>query len=78
MNQHLNRFLTLVKPARRFAPATIVNRQRWLEPFLGWRVAQDVPLSTVSPVVMAKHFTRAVAETLLGTSQRAMPRSAVR
>jgi hypothetical protein len=31
-----------------------LSRQK---PFLGWLVAEDVPLSTVSPVVITKYFT---------------------
>jgi hypothetical protein len=51
-NHHLHQFLTFLKHERGFADATIVNRERSLKPFLGWQVAQDVPLSTVSPVVI--------------------------
>jgi len=51
-NHHLHQFLTSLEHERGFAHATIVNRERWLKPFLGWLVAQDVPLSTVSPVVI--------------------------
>ena len=50
-NHHLHQFLTFLKHERGFADATIVNRERSLKPFLGWLVAEDVPLSTVSPVV---------------------------
>ena len=60
-NHHLQQFLTFLKQERGFADATIVNRERSLNPFLGWLVAQDVPLSTVSPVVITKYFTSAVA-----------------
>jgi site-specific recombinase XerD len=58
-NHHLHQFLTFLKHERGFADATIVNRERSLKPFLGWLVAQDVPLSTVSPVVITKYFTTA-------------------
>ena len=51
-NHHLHQFLTFLKHERGFADATIVNRERSLKPFLGWLVAEDVPLSTVSPVVL--------------------------
>ena len=60
-NHHLHQFLTFLKHERGFADATIVNRERSLKPFLGWLVAQDVPLSTVSPVVVTKYFTGIVA-----------------
>ena len=60
-NHHLQPFLTFLKQERGFADATIVNRERSLKPFLGWLVAQDVPLSTVSPVMITKYFTGAVA-----------------
>ena len=60
-NHHLHPFLTFLKHERGFADATIVNRERSLNPFLGWLVAQDVPLSTVSPVTITKYFTSAVA-----------------
>jgi Phage integrase, N-terminal SAM-like domain len=60
-NHHLHQFLTFLKRERGFADATIVNRVRSLKPFLGWLVAQDVPLSTVSPGVITKYFTSAVA-----------------
>ena len=59
-NHHLQQFLTFLKHERGFADATIVNRERSLKPFLGWLVARDVPLSTVSPVVITKYFTSAV------------------
>ena len=60
-NHHLHQFLTFLKCERGFADATIINRERSLKPFLGWLVAQDVPLSTVSPVTITKYFTSAVA-----------------
>jgi site-specific recombinase XerD len=60
-NRHLHQFLTFLKHERGFADATIVNRQRSLKPFLGWLVAEDVPLSTVSPVAITKYFTGIVA-----------------
>ncbi len=60
-NQRLHQFLTFLKHERGFADATIVNREHSLRPFLAWLVAQDVPLSTVSPVVITKYFTSAVA-----------------
>ncbi len=60
-NHHLQPFLTFLKQERGFADATIVNRQRSLKPFLDWLVAQGVPLSGVSPVVITKYFTSAVA-----------------
>ena len=58
---YLQEFLTFLKQERRFADATIVNRKRSLKPFLAWLVAQGVPLSSVSPVVITKYFTGAVA-----------------
>src|ERR1700751_1802199 len=58
---HLHQFLTFLKHERGFADATIFNRERSLKPFLAWLVAQDVPLSTVSPVVITKYFTSTVA-----------------
>ena len=60
-NYHLHQFLTFLKHERGFADATIVNRERSLKPFLSWLVAQDLPLSAVSPVVITKYFTSAVA-----------------
>ncbi|HEV2731058.1 MAG TPA: site-specific integrase, partial [Terriglobales bacterium] len=60
-NLHLQQFLAFLKQERGFADATIVNRKRSLKPFLAWLVAQDVPLSTLSPVVITKYFTNAVA-----------------
>jgi integrase/recombinase XerD len=60
-NHQLHQFLTFLKHERGFADATIVNREHSLRPFLAWLVAQDVPLSTVSPVVITKYFTSAVA-----------------
>lgn len=60
-NHHLQQFLTFLKQERGFADATIVSRERSLKPFLGWLIAEDVPLSTVSPVVITKYFTSAVA-----------------
>jgi len=57
----LSEFLTFLKHERGFADATIVNRERSLKPFLGWLVTEDVPLSTVSPVVITKYFTGIVA-----------------
>jgi integrase/recombinase XerD len=60
-NHHLHQFLTFLKHERGFADATIVNRERSLNRFLGWLVAQDVPLSTVSPATITKYFTSAVA-----------------
>jgi site-specific recombinase XerD len=59
-NHHLHQFLTFLKHERGFADATIVNRERSLKPFLCWLVAQDVPLSTVSPATITKYFTSAV------------------
>jgi hypothetical protein len=56
-NHHLHQFLTCLKHERGFAEATIVNRARSLKPFLGWLVAQDVPLSTMSPGVITTYFT---------------------
>jgi site-specific recombinase XerD len=58
---HLQEFLTSLKHERGFSDATIVNRERSLKPFLAWLVAQDVPLSTVSPATITKYFTSAVA-----------------
>jgi integrase/recombinase XerD len=60
-NHHLQQFLTFLKQERGFADATIVNRKRSLKPFLAWLIAQDVQLSTVSPVVITKYFISAVA-----------------
>ena len=60
-NHHLQQFLAFLKQERGFANATIVNRERSLKPFLDWLVAEDVPLSTVSPVVITKYFTGIVA-----------------
>ena len=60
-NHHLHQFLTFLKHERGFADATIVNRERSLKPFFAWLVAQDVPLSAVSPVVITKYFTGIVA-----------------
>ena len=60
-NHHLHQFLTFLKQERGFADATIVNREHTLRPFLAWLVAQHVPLSRVSPVVITKYFTSAVA-----------------
>jgi site-specific recombinase XerD len=57
-NHHLQEFLTFLKQERGFADATIVNRKRSLEPFLAWLVAQGVPLSSVSPVVITKYWCR--------------------
>jgi site-specific recombinase XerC len=51
-NHHLQEFLTSLKHERGFADATIVNRERSLKPFSAWLVAQGVPLSNVSPVVI--------------------------
>src|SRR5260370_25348674 len=60
-NHHLHQFMTFLKHERGFADATIVNRERSLKPFLGWLCAEDVPLSTVPPVVIRKYFTGIVA-----------------
>jgi site-specific recombinase XerD len=60
-NHHLQEFLTFLKQERGFADATIVNRKRSLKPFLAWLAGRGVPLSTVSPVVITKYFTGAVA-----------------
>lgn len=60
-NHHLQEFLNFLKHERGFADATIVNRERSLKPLLAWLVAQDVPLSTMSPVVITKYFTGIVA-----------------
>src|SRR6266849_4067360 len=67
-NHHLHQFLTFLKHERGFADATIVNRQRSLKPFLAWLGGQGVPLSAVSPVVITKYFTCAVAGRLKRTS----------
>ena len=67
-NHHLQQFLTFLKQERGFADATIVNRKRSLKPFLAWLIAQDVPLSTVSPVVITKYFISAVAGKWMRTS----------
>lgn len=58
---HLQQFLAFLKQERGFADATIVNRKRSLKPFLDWLATQGVPLSTVSPMVITKYFTGAVA-----------------
>jgi site-specific recombinase XerD len=58
---HLETFLSFLKKERGFADATLVNRKRSLKPFLAWLVGRGVPLSTVSPVVITKYFTRTVA-----------------
>ena len=71
-NHHLHQFLTFLKHERGFADATIVNRERSLKPFLPWLVAQDVPLSTVSPVVITKYFISAVAGSGGGLPSRSM------
>jgi integrase/recombinase XerD len=60
-NRHLQEFLTSLKQERGFADATIVNRQRLLKPFLAWLIGQCIPLPAVSPVVITKYFTGAVA-----------------
>jgi site-specific recombinase XerD len=60
-DHHLQEFLTSLKHDRGFADATIVNRERSLKPFSAWLVAEGVPLSNVSPVVITKYFTHAVA-----------------
>lgn len=47
------------------------------KPFLAWLVAQGVPLSSVSPVVITKYFTGVVAgqwNVLLNVPQRQMER----
>jgi integrase/recombinase XerD len=60
-NHHLQQFLAFLKHERGFADATIVNRKRSLKPFLAWLVGRGIPLSAVSPVVVTKYFTGAVA-----------------
>ena len=60
-NHYLHQFLTFLKHERGFADATLINRERSLKPFFAWLVAQDVPLSAVSPVVITKYFTGIVA-----------------
>ena len=60
-NHHLQEFLNFLKQERGFAEATIVKRKHSLKPFLAWLAGQGVPLSTVSPVVITKYFTGAVA-----------------
>ena len=60
-NHHVQEFLTFLKHERGFADATIVNRKRSLKPFLSWLAGRGVSLSTVSPVVITKYFTSAVA-----------------
>jgi hypothetical protein len=52
---------TFLKQERGFPDATIVNRKQLLKPFLAWLVAQGVPLFAISPVVITKYFTGAVA-----------------
>jgi integrase/recombinase XerD len=61
-NHQLQQFLSSLKQERGFAEATIVNRKRSLKPFLAWLVAQGVPLSAVSPVVITKYFTGAAGK----------------
>lgn len=51
-SDHLEEFLTFLKKERGFADATLVNRQRSRKPFLAWLIAQGVPPSAVSPVVI--------------------------
>jgi len=60
-HHHLQEFLTFLKQERGFADATIVNRKRSLKPVLAWLVGRGILLSTVSPVVITKYFTGAVA-----------------
>jgi site-specific recombinase XerD len=60
-SHHLQEFLTSLKQERGFADATIINREHSLRTFLAWLVAQDVPLSRVSAVVITKYFASAVA-----------------
>jgi site-specific recombinase XerD len=60
-SHHLEEFLTFLKKERGFPDATLVDRQRSLKPFFAWLNAQDIPLSAVSPVVITKYFTGAVA-----------------
>ena len=60
-HHHQHQFLAFLKHERGFADATIVNRERSLKPFLGWLVAEDVPLSTVSPLVITRYFAGIVA-----------------
>jgi len=52
-NHHLQPFLTFLKLERGFAGATIVNRERSLNPFLGWLVA-DVLVSVVSGTIISE------------------------
>jgi site-specific recombinase XerD len=60
-NHYLQQFLTFLKHERGFADATVINRRRSLKPFLAWIAGQCAPLSTVSPVMITKYFTSAVA-----------------
>ena len=60
-NHQLQQFLSSLKQERGFADTTIVNRKRSLKPFLAWLVGRGIPLSSMSPVVVTKYFTGAVA-----------------
>lgn len=60
-NHPLQSFLTFLKQERGFADATIDNRERSLKPFLAWLTGRGIRLFTVSPVVITKYFTNAVA-----------------
>jgi ParB-like chromosome segregation protein Spo0J len=57
-NHHQHQFLSYLKQERGFADATIANRERSLKLFLGWLVAEDVPLSTVSKTLPARQIIR--------------------
>ena len=50
-------FLTFLKHERGFAALRLSTANVLGTPFLGWLVAEDVPRSTVSPVVITKYFT---------------------
>jgi hypothetical protein len=56
-NRHLHQFLTSGKHERGFAALRLSTANVLGTPFLGWLVAEDVPRSTVSPVVITKYFT---------------------
>lgn len=67
-SHQLQQFLAFLKQEKGFADATIVNRKRSLTPFLAWLVGQCIPLSAVSPSVITKYFTDAVASRWKRTS----------
>jgi len=65
-NHHQHQFLTFLKHERGFADSTICRRydcqpRTFSDTLLGWLVAEDVPASSVSPVVITKYFAGIVA-----------------